>query len=665
MKKLKTFENYQKTSLLWVPPEPVHKKAAYFRVRVVGTELAERSDPLMTFGWTTVGDCKSDYLDDASTQLRDWKCAQCPQGASCDGDIRRSDVVALKGWWRASAKSLSFTRCYIANACKGLGELEVELNKYNTSGAAEINSLAVEACNEAQGYRERCKDYHTGYEVKCRLCASCVRGYRRGKLRGECEKCYPSATRMILWPVGIFLFCFVVAALVILSVRAYGGASDVIKKVFLNFVQLVSLAAELRGILWPSALGWMFYFLDTFSLSLGLFNPECDFSYANIPDAERFYLRYIIFSFVPIAIVGVVFFVWCCVAPCLRKMLRMSSIMRLTRGHQLQDCLIRSSLLLLFVIYPSTVSDTLKMLICEQIDGVSYLAADFQERCFIGRHSMFMLAVFVPRLLLYIMGLPVAALLTLRRNRSKLDNNARVKFRYDFLYNGYKVRRYWWEGVVVLRKVGMAILSSAPLLESRQQIRIAQVFVMFFLVLHLSFMPFRTSKEFIVAHRLECFSLAATFFTYWAAIWFSQGSSGVGIDVIVFATLFINAGFILYTFRIYCQKYKSTVTNHRLTKIAARKASQIVQRRKSRVETEFEPRMNSIEQRVGALERNVSTISHAFPVSKINTVNESFRTVEEDKEASPSSLPSSSTLHGNKIDCVEEVAAVSRENKKE
>ena len=157
--------------------------------------------------------------------------------------------------------------------------------------------------------------------------------------------------------------------------------------------------------------------------------------------------------------------------------------------------------------------------------------------------------------------------------------------------------------------------------------------VIFFLMMHLSFMPFRNSKEFVVAHHLECFSLAATFFTYWAALWFRQESSGVGIDALVCATLFINAGFLLYTFRIYCHKYKSTVTNHRLTRIATRKASQLVRGKQKpdavvvaaegavpvtaqdagtgHVETKLGARLISVEQRLTALEEKTSTTSHA------------------------------------------------------
>ena len=179
-----------------------------------------KSDPLTTAGWTTVDRCPASYLDTSSQRLDEWSCSDCPEGASCEGDVIWSDVVALEGWWRSKPLDDTLMECFIPRACLGSDAEAVDMKKYNRSGAAEINANTQEACNEAIGYRQSCIDYHTGENVRCRLCASCMKGYKRGKLRGECERCFPSATRAALWPLGIFLLVSAVAALVLLSVRA-------------------------------------------------------------------------------------------------------------------------------------------------------------------------------------------------------------------------------------------------------------------------------------------------------------------------------------------------------------------------------------------------------------------------------------------------------------
>ena len=61
-------------------------------------------------------------------------------------------------------------------------------------------------------------------------------------------------------------------------------------------------------------------------------------------------------------------------------------------------------------------------------------------------------------LLLWVVGLPVATLLLLREVKSSL-RTADTRAQFGFLYKGYKPQAYFWESVVMFRKVLVALIS--------------------------------------------------------------------------------------------------------------------------------------------------------------------------------------------------------------
>ncbi len=88
-------------------------------------------------------------------------------------------------------------------------------------------------------------------------------------------------------------------------------------------------------------------------------------------------------------------------------------------------------------------------------------------------------------ILFYAIGIPAFAMFLLWRNKNSLDS-ASFRERYAFLYDGYDVTpgkgRYLWEAVVLLRKIGIAVVSVA-ITEPFLQIYAAVVLVTLFLCL--------------------------------------------------------------------------------------------------------------------------------------------------------------------------------------
>lgn len=55
-------------------------------------------------------------------------------------------------------------------------------------------------------------------------------------------------------------------------------------------------------------------------------------------------------------------------------------------------------------------------------------------------------------------GIPLASLLLLYSVRYDLDTDP-VKEKYGFLYKGYKSRHYYWDAVIMFRKVAMIFIA--------------------------------------------------------------------------------------------------------------------------------------------------------------------------------------------------------------
>ena len=64
------------------------------------------------------------------------------------------------------------------------------------------------------------------------------------------------------------------------------------------------------------------------------------------------------------------------------------------------------------------------------------------------------LGVALPCIVLWGLGIPAAVWLLMKKDREKLDTIA-VKQKFGFMYNGYKRSDFFWEVVIMYRKIGM------------------------------------------------------------------------------------------------------------------------------------------------------------------------------------------------------------------
>eukprot|EP00949_MAST-11_sp_MAST-11-sp1_P000435 g435.t1 len=509
-----------------------------------------------------------EYLDmSKGKSFDDWECLPCPEGGFCEGDnVVKADIMARQGFWRVPG-TISFEECLVTNACVGAGGEATE----KTANGTE---RALEHCNEDIGYKENCTNYGTGKPERCRLCAACASGFKRVGSRGECVPCPEEGLGVALIPIGISGLILAMVGLIAVTIKSGGGTddsiSDIIKKVAINYAQLVSLASQFP-LEWPPAIQNMFLALNTVSSGSGdLLSPACVLSYdTGKTNAEIFYFGSITASLIPIIAVGLSSAVWKAIYSVRKRSTKYS----VTEA----DCAVLSNVLILFVLYPSLVRSCMSFLACQNVGGKLYLGADLQEPCFEGRHLQYVLVLCATQIVLYVLGLPLVAFFVLWRKRKKL-HDPKVLFRYGLLFNGYRKEKYWWEGVIAMRKVLVVLLGVlGALTEPNQQVFLALMLVFSFLVVHLAQLPFEKSmKESIkghaVLHKMESMSLCVAFVTFWGGLMFySNESDAVKVAVSIFLIV-CNSAFVMWLFIWFLVAYRQDAKR----KKKARKSLMIV-----------------------------------------------------------------------------------------
>ena len=175
-----------------------------------------------------------------------------------------------------------------------------------------------------------------------------------------------------------------------------------------------------------------------------------------MPPAVAFYQKQVGFAFLPVLIIFVCNFFWFV----LKKVRQGRGFVppdSETTTEYYSDRAVLSWVTLLYLAYPTQVTQGLGMMECERVAGSLWLAADLQEHCYVGRHLTMLYLLCLPQVLLYVVGLPLGALLVLFRHRRDLHDK-HTQFRWGILYAGYRDELFWWEITIVIRKITMVMV---------------------------------------------------------------------------------------------------------------------------------------------------------------------------------------------------------------
>jgi len=106
------------------------------------------------------------------------------------------------------------------------------------------------------------------------------------------------------------------------------------------------------------------------------------------------------------------------------------------------------------------------MFSCMRLGAASddtFLQLDLSQRCYTNNHIFWILIVAMPLIVFFVIGFPLSAWTLLYTNREIVKGNdakaLAFKEKFGFLYNGYDIDFWYWEFVVIFRKVCLVTIS--------------------------------------------------------------------------------------------------------------------------------------------------------------------------------------------------------------
>lgn len=104
----------------------------------------------------------------------------------------------------------------------------------------------------------------------------------------------------------------------------------------------------------------------------------------------------------------------------------------------------------------SITKNTISMLACKEVEGNMWLMADFSVECWEEAHYKVTVSTAIPGLVIWCMVIPVLILILMyKQYKIGRLNQEHNKIRYGYLFNGYKSKFWYWEGIVLYRKLAV------------------------------------------------------------------------------------------------------------------------------------------------------------------------------------------------------------------
>ena len=121
--------------------------------------------------------------------------------------------------------------------------------------------------------------------------------------------------------------------------------------------------------------------------------------------------------------------------------------------------LIASIIIVMFLFHPQILSYMMSAFACTEIDSNEYwLVSNLDIRCWNSEHTFYTLNVAVPGLILWGFFAPGFVLMLILKYRHNLRDKDMVT-KFGFLLLGYKSHLYYWEFMIIYRKIVIVLIS--------------------------------------------------------------------------------------------------------------------------------------------------------------------------------------------------------------
>jgi hypothetical protein len=339
-------------------------------------------------------------------------CINCPSGAKCLGG---SLILPDSGYWRPNKYTDSVFACPNSAACLGSPHIKPSL-----TGVCKV------------GYRGN-------------QCQACDNGYSR-TTENVCGKCPDDALNAVRLVGMIGVLAVICGVLVRSSINtAYQPAAmhSIYLKIFANYLQLVLLTTQL-SLDWPSFVQELFSVQKNSGTATDQF-LSVDFYLGDSSDDDAYKNLYFdklkVISLIPVifSLAATVF--W--------------TVHFAVRRHKgvFGKQLVATLVVLFFLIHPNILRSYFSYFSCTEIEsGEFWLNENLDIRCFDSKHNSFALVAVLPVLVIWGLFVPLLVLLYLSRKRRELSE-INTKLRFGFLYNGFKQSKFYWEFIIMFRKI--------------------------------------------------------------------------------------------------------------------------------------------------------------------------------------------------------------------
>ena len=172
---------------------------------------------------------------------------------------------------------------------------------------------------------------------------------------------------------------------------------------------------------------------------------KASFASGNDSYFQTYFLKLGIFALLPV-LLGFVSYTFWGVSGCLKKLSFQS-------GKAIATLVIS-----LFTVHPNIVQQMFNDFNCDDVDGQSVVYTDMTIQFWKSAHTFWSLFVALPSIVVWGLGIPFFALILMFRERKTLDEIV-TKEKFGFLYAGYQNQFFYWEIVIMYRKIAMIFIS--------------------------------------------------------------------------------------------------------------------------------------------------------------------------------------------------------------
>ncbi len=343
-------------------------------------------------------------------------CADCPSEATCMGSYT---MYPKKGYWRTSKFTDTFYECPNRDACLGSNEM--------TSDTGE------------------CEEGYLG-----NLCQACDNGYSRTS-ENQCGSC-PEATANAIRLIGIIMLMILVCVVMVKTTfkSAYEPSSlhSIYIKIFTNYLQLVMITTQF-DLEWPELVLELFSIQkQSGTITDQVFSVDCYLTDGS-SDAyqEVYFQKLIVLALVPAILWFLSFVFWGIMAQ------------KNQDRTYLRKEMIATDVILFFLVHPNITRSSFAVFSCMEIEDKGYFLLDNLDiECWTGKHYLYSMTLALPCIIVWVLGTPALVLYYMYKHRLNLleiDN----RLRFGFLYTGYRNKKFYWEFVILYRKILIICIS--------------------------------------------------------------------------------------------------------------------------------------------------------------------------------------------------------------